>query len=65
MTDERPVRAAVVRRCRAVLGRGRRARCWQIRDQPIRYDLHSITAEHTLLDFDAGSAHRDARLPGT
>ncbi|HEY2879333.1 hypothetical protein [Nocardioides sp.] len=37
----------------------------EIRDQPIRYDLHSITAKHTLLEFDAGTLDRDARLPGT
>jgi hypothetical protein len=37
----------------------------EIRDQPIRYDLHSITAKHTLLDFDAGTLDENGRLPGT
>jgi hypothetical protein len=37
----------------------------EIRDAPMRYDLHSITAKHTLLEFDAGRLARDARLPGT
>jgi hypothetical protein len=37
----------------------------EIRDSPIRYDLHAITAKHTLLEFDAGRLARDARLPGT
>jgi hypothetical protein len=37
----------------------------EIRDSPVRYDLHSITAKHTLLEFDAGRLARDARLPGT
>jgi hypothetical protein len=37
----------------------------EIRDSPIRYDLHSITAKHTLLEFDAGRLARDAALPGT
>jgi hypothetical protein len=37
----------------------------EIRDQPMRYDLHSITAKHTLLEFDAGTLDQDARLPGT
>jgi hypothetical protein len=37
----------------------------EIRDSPMRYDLHSITAKHTLLEFDAGRLARDARLPGT
>lgn len=36
-----------------------------IRDFPLQYDLHSITAKHTLLDFDAGTLSPDERLPGT
>jgi hypothetical protein len=27
----------------------------EIRDSPATYDLHAITAKHTLLDFDAGT----------
>lgn len=37
----------------------------EIRDSPIRYDLHSITAKHTLLEFDADRLPRYAALPGT
>ena len=37
----------------------------EIRDSPMRYDLHSITAKHTLLEFDAGRLARGERLPGT
>ena len=37
----------------------------EIRDSPMRYDLHSITAKHTLLEFDAGRLARDSPLPGT
>jgi hypothetical protein len=37
----------------------------EIRDAPMTYDLHSITAKHTLLEFDAGTLDRDGRLPGT
>jgi hypothetical protein len=37
----------------------------EIRDSPMTYDLHSITAKHTLLEFDAGTLCRDARLPRT
>ena len=37
----------------------------EIRDFPMRYDLHSITAKHTLLEFDAGRLPRDAALPGS
>jgi hypothetical protein len=36
-----------------------------IRDFPLEYDLHSITAKHTLLEFDAGTLGPDDRLPGT
>jgi hypothetical protein len=36
-----------------------------IRDFPLDYDLHSITAKHTLLAFDAGELDPDGRLPGT
>jgi hypothetical protein len=37
----------------------------EIRDSPMAYDLHSITAKHTLLDFEAGTLDDDARLPTT
>jgi hypothetical protein len=37
----------------------------EIRDSPTTYDLHSITAKHTLLGFDAGTLEEGARLPGT
>ena len=37
----------------------------EIRDSPMVYDLHSIRAKHTLLDFDAGRLERDGTLPGT
>ena len=37
----------------------------EIRDSPMTYDLHSITAKHTLLAFDAGTLEEGARLPGT
>jgi hypothetical protein len=37
----------------------------EIRDSPMSYDLHSITAKHTLLDFEAGTLDGDGRLPGT
>ncbi|HEX3932746.1 MAG TPA: hypothetical protein VHW64_18770 [Nocardioides sp.] len=36
-----------------------------IRDFPLDYDLHSITAKQTLLAFDAGELDPDGRLPGT
>ncbi|MGC4110566.1 MAG: hypothetical protein QM747_09120 [Nocardioides sp.] len=36
-----------------------------IREFPAEYDLHSITAKHTLLAFDAGTFGPDDRLPGT
>ena len=66
MTDERPVvrlwSAAAVLFWDADAARPVLA---EIRDQPIRYDLHSITAKHTLLEFDAGTLDREARLPGT
>ena len=42
-----------------------RATLTEIRDSPMRYDLHSITAKHTLLEFDAGRLARGERLPGT
>ena len=32
----------------------------EIRDSPVTYDLHSITAKHALLDFDAGTLDDDA-----
>jgi hypothetical protein len=37
----------------------------EIRDSPMAYDLHAITAKHTLLDFEAGTLDDDDRLPGT
>jgi hypothetical protein len=37
----------------------------EIRDSPMSYDLLSITAKHTLLEYDAGTLDRDGRLPGT
>jgi hypothetical protein len=37
----------------------------EIRDSPATYDLHSITAKHTLLGFEAGTLEEGARLPGT
>jgi hypothetical protein len=36
-----------------------------IREFPLDYDLHSITAKHTLREFDAGTLDPDDRLPGT
>jgi hypothetical protein len=42
-----------------------RATLTEIRDAPMRYDLHSITAKHTLLEYDAGRLDRDAALPGS
>jgi hypothetical protein len=36
-----------------------------IRDFPLEYDLHSITAKHTLAEYDAGTFDPDGRLPGT
>ena len=66
MADERPV--VRLWSAAAVLfwdGDAARPVLAEIRDQPIRYDLHSITAKHTLLEFDAGTLDRDARLPGT
>lgn len=66
MADERPV--ARLWSAAAVLfwdADAARPVLAEIRDQPIRYDLHSITAKHTLLEFDAGTLDREARLPGT
>jgi hypothetical protein len=37
----------------------------EIRDSPMAYDLHSITAKQTLLGFEAGTLDGDGRLPGT
>jgi plasmid stabilization system protein ParE len=37
----------------------------EIRDSPSTYDLHSITAKHTLREYAAGTLDRDGRLPGT
>jgi hypothetical protein len=42
-----------------------RATLTAIRDFPAQFDLHSITAKHTLLEFDAGTLERGGRLPGT
>ena len=36
-----------------------------IRDFPLDFDLHSITAKHTLLDYDAGTLAPGTRLPGS
>jgi hypothetical protein len=35
-----------------------------IREEPIRYDLLSITAKHTLLEYDAGRLSPSDALPG-
>ena len=37
----------------------------EIRDSPSTYDLHAITAKHTLLEFDAGTLDRNGLLPGS
>lgn len=37
----------------------------ELRDSPMVYDLHSITAKHTLLEFDAGRLAPDRALPGS
>ena len=37
----------------------------EIRDAPMTYDLHSITAKQTLLAFEAGTLDEDGPLPGT
>jgi hypothetical protein len=37
----------------------------EIRDSPMRYDLHSITAKHTLVAFDAGRLERGTALPAS
>src|SRR5262245_44454994 len=36
-----------------------------IREEPVRYDLLSIRAKHTLLEYDAGRLSADGDLPGT
>ena len=36
-----------------------------IRDYPLDFDQHSITAKHTLLGYDDGTLVPGARLPGT
>jgi len=36
-----------------------------IREEPIRYGLHSITAKHTLLAYDAGRLSPGDELPGS
>jgi hypothetical protein len=36
----------------------------EVRDDPLRYGLHSIVAKHTLQEYDAGRLDADARLPG-
>ena len=37
----------------------------EIREEPLRYGLHSITAKHTLLEYDAGRLTPGAALPGS
>lgn len=37
----------------------------EIREEPLRYGLHSIMAKHTLLEYDAGRLEPDAVLPGS
>ena len=37
----------------------------EIREEPVRYGLHSITAKHTLLEFDAGRLTPGGELPGS
>jgi hypothetical protein len=36
----------------------------ELRESPLRYGLHSITAKHTLLEYDAGRLSPDDPLPG-
>jgi hypothetical protein len=36
-----------------------------IREYPLEYDLHSITAKQTLLAFEEGTLDPDAPLPGS
>ena len=36
-----------------------------LRESPIRYGLHSITAKHTLLEYDAGRLSPNDALPGS
>ena len=36
----------------------------ELRESPGRYGLHSITAKHTLLEYDAGRLSPDDALPG-
>jgi hypothetical protein len=37
----------------------------EIREEPVRYGLHSIIAKHTLRDFDDGRLTPGADLPGS
>jgi hypothetical protein len=37
----------------------------EIRNEPSRYDLLSITAKHTMMEFEAGTLEEGTRLPGT
>jgi hypothetical protein len=37
----------------------------EIREAPGKYGLHSITAKHTLLHYDAGRLSPDDALPGS
>lgn len=37
----------------------------EIREAPGKYGLHSITAKHTLLEYDAGRLSPDDALPGS
>jgi len=45
--------------------KGARAVLEEIREEPGRYGLHSITAKHTLLEFDAGRLSPGGDLPGS
>jgi hypothetical protein len=37
----------------------------EIREAPVRYGLHSITAKHTLIEYDAGRLSPGDPLPGS
>lgn len=37
----------------------------EIREEPVRYGLHSIIAKHTLRDFDEGRLAPGSDLPGS
>jgi hypothetical protein len=36
----------------------------ELRDSPARYGLHSISAKHILIEYDAHRLEPDSRLPG-